>query len=489
MQPDQHIREPVIPTSTFPTIPALNAPGLMGLPQCKRLLNRVSVYEGRHGLPGPGSRILVALSGGPDSVALLTAVKLLSPARQWEIGAAHVNYHLRGEDSDSDESYCGALTSSWEVPLHTMHPAPPGSGTMNRQVWARDVRYQFFDELASREGFDFIAIGHQGDDQAETVAAAVLDAAGTFALGGIPPRRGKVIRPLFYCDRPLILEFLSSLEVPFREDRSNRDPQYQRNRVRHSVLPAWSLENPGIAEGLARLGEQVWQQSEYLMRVAADLVSGASRRESADRIVLDAGALASYDRALDPFVLRILFRRLGAPVVPAPAIVDRFSTLRERAARGRLEQDEMMIERSKDCIVAQRVSSFPAAQTLRVDSVGRRETRFGDWSIRAETMEGTPASPAFDDAREVYLNQAAVTGDLSVRPPESGDRYQPFRFHGHKKLADMFADARIPAALRADIPVVTDRAGILWPVGFPIAERARLGSGTRAVLRIRAVRL
>jgi tRNA(Ile)-lysidine synthetase-like protein len=154
-------------------------------------------------------------------------------------------------------------------------------------------------------------------------------------------------------------------------------------------------------------------------------------------------------------------------------------------ACGQVEQGEFLMERSKGRIIALFRSNFTAAApsvTLsRPGTVGFRE-----WTLAVQTLP-SPSTPKFDDRSRVFLDAHAVSGELQVRGLTDGDCYQPCRYAGHKKLADLFADSGVPASLRRDIPIVADEAGILWPVGFPVADRARLGPGTETVIEITAV--
>ncbi|MEW5873895.1 MAG: tRNA lysidine(34) synthetase TilS [Candidatus Zixiibacteriota bacterium] len=476
-EPQPH--HPPVETAEIPPIERLRASNVTS---GTRLLDAVERYFERYGRPGPGSRILTAVSGGPDSTALLAVLAMLARDRRWTIAAAHVNYRWRGVDSELDEAHCQRLATSWGMAIHADYPVLEAKSPVNRQVWARQARYDFFSRLAEDGKYDHVAVGHQRDDQAETVAAAVLDAAGTFALGGIPPVRGKIIRPLFYCDRETILEFLHAFRVPYRIDRSNFSGEYQRNRIRQDVLPAWRLHNPSIASGLARLGEQLAVQNRYLESEADRLLGAAEIAGGPGRIVLDAGALISYDPALDPFVLRAICRHLGATAVPTPATVERFGNLRRGGGSQRIEQGVLMIERSKGRMVATFGSTADAKpQAGILDRPGT--VRFEQITLAARPVP-PPASPRFDDHKVVFLDADSIAGTMQVRSMIDGDRYRPIRFHGHKKLADLFADSGVPSSLRRHIPILTDGSGVLWPVGFPVADRARLKPDTRAAVEI-----
>ncbi len=446
-------------------------------PARMEILSRVEGYFTRHGRPRRGSRILVAVSGGPDSGALLAILVELAARHKWTLGVAHVNHGLRGADATGDELFVRQLAHSLGLRFHCrhLHPAlrPPQS---NLQSWARVQRYAFFEKTASRSEYSHVALAHQLNDRAETVAAAVLDGSGTFALGGIPPVRGMIIRPLFDVSRDMIERFLGEGGIAFRIDGSNESPKYQRNRIRREILPAWERENPGIILGLARLGEQVWLQRRYLEIQAERIVVRALTGRTHGALTLDVRKLIRYDEALDPHVLRFLIDRIGLDVVPRPTTVARFTELRRKlSGSAAVEQGKLAIMRSQ--------------QVLKVFV---RRTRVAGRAIsQATTPELTtrvvemPKTLQNDDRLVARFDMDALEGGLSVRWPQSGDRYRPIGLQGTKKLFDLLADRKVPSFERPLVPIVVDHQGILWPVGHPIAHRARLTNRTRRVLEAR----
>ncbi len=477
-----------IPDDSRP-IPPLSVARDKCSPQLDTLMACVRSYFGRYGRPVDGAGVLVALSGGPDSVALLSILLRLAKEFRWVIGAAHVNYGLRGEESDEDEAFCRELSLRWGVAFHCHHVEDgQRSADVNLQLWARAIRYAFFEEVASAHGYDKIATGHHLGDRAETVAAAVLDASGSFALSGIPPFRGRIIRPLFECRPQMIRDYLYAHQIPFQVDRSNGTMRYRRNRIRLQTLPEWSEDNPRIVEGLARLGEQLWRQQVYLEKEAdCHLQESVIGRETG-RILLDAERLSRYDSCLDPFVLRLLIRQIDLQLVPTQATVDRFSRLCRRNGSGRVEQGDLILERSKGQMMAMRRIADSVVPLPQVPVMAGAVTMFPNWRFTSQVVAGHEPGTHHDD-REVSLDADCLHEPLVIRQGEAGDRYRPFGLHGTKKLYDLLADRSVPAFERGRIPVLSDQAGVLWPVGHPIAERARVTDATRRIFQVRATRV
>jgi tRNA(Ile)-lysidine synthase len=418
------------------------------------------------------------VSGGPDSVSLLTVLVEMAAEFRWGISVAHVNHRLRGSESDGDESFVRALSRGLGCRFHCRRfNSAAKRKSSNLQLWARTERYRFLESTASRHGYSYIAVAHTLEDRAETVAAAVLDASGTVALSGIPPVRGRIIRPLFDVSRTQIVEFLKSERIQFRFDSSNSSDKYQRNRIRHRVLPLWSRENPAIVEGLARLGEQVWIQRQYLEAQARQIVERAIL-STGKRLMLDVRKLSRYDEALDPYVLRELVGRLSIDIVPRSTTVTRFTEMRRMPKTPHqmtIEQGGLVIQRSQDRLL---VLSKPK-RTHQLDKVTGSVP-----AIQTRIVE-KPTRAVSDDKLVARFDLDLVQGEIGVRWPIPGDRYQPIGLKGTKKLFDLLADRKVPAFERSLVPVVTDDGGILWPVGHPIAHRARLTGRTRRVLEAR----
>ncbi|MBD3298841.1 MAG: tRNA lysidine(34) synthetase TilS [candidate division Zixibacteria bacterium] len=451
------------------------------------LLAAVAAYFNEYGWPARRSRVLVALSGGMDSVSLLGILHVLAPEHEWRLGAAHVNYHLRGDDSDGDESFCREWCERLAIPLHVHHAHHPTDRSVNVQEWARHERYALFDRLMEFEGYDRVAIGHTRDDRAESVAAAVIEARGTFALSGIPPIRDRVIRPLIGVTRGDVQGFVARNDLTYREDASNASLNYLRNRIRHEHLPHWAESNPSIRQGLARLSGQLWRQETYLFHEAERIIREATI-DSGDRYLsLNAGTLSPADPALDPFLLRVMLRSAGVSVIPTSDTVERFTELRLERPSGQVEQGDLVIERSQGVITVSGRSDTQHVMAYTVTVQPGETVEMGPLSITA-TVGPTRTAAECDDRSEAMLDWNCLHLPLVIRGWQRGDRYQPIGMSGHKTLADLFADRGVPRGERSSALVLTDSLGVIWPIGHPIADRAKLTPETESVLHVKVSR-
>ncbi len=257
-----------------------------------------------------GARWLVALSGGPDSVALLRALCALSPRRRWRVGAVHVHHGIRGKSADEDAAFCRKLCEGLGVPLKVARlRVPKGSALAER---ARKLRYEALEKESRRVKARWVALAHQAGDQAETLLSRLGRGSALAGLAGIPPVRGPYVRPLLGESRKAILHYLGNLGQKFRTDPSNRSLKSERSRVRHLAIPALerALGRP-VEMALAHAAGEAAEAAAYLEEAAAGEARRIARRR-AGRSEIPAARV----RRLAPALRKALWRNLLAEVLP-----------------------------------------------------------------------------------------------------------------------------------------------------------------------------
>ena len=266
----------------------------------------------RDALIEPGGRVVVALSGGPDSVALVYLLRELQDGGHVSLaGVAHFNHQLRGPEADADEAFCRSLADELSLPIECGTADVRFAARQQRRSIedaARTLRYRFLEQAADRLGADRIAIGHSRDDQAETFLLRLLRGSGPRGLAGILPRAGRVIRPLLDLPRAELRAYAASRGLQFRDDATNDDLEIPRNRVRHELLPYLEREfSPGISGILAREAAIARDDEAHLQAAAIDLAAliVLSRSEAGEPLELDAAALTSIHPALAARIARL----------------------------------------------------------------------------------------------------------------------------------------------------------------------------------------
>jgi tRNA(Ile)-lysidine synthase len=467
------------------------------------LIERVRRTIRRHDLLPAGSRVVVAVSGGSDSVALAWLLRELAATEGFVMaGLVHVNHQLRGEASDADERFCVALAARLGLPAHVERVEvlkAARSGRRSIEEAARMLRYEALARARTIFEGDRVAVGHTRNDQAETVLLKLLRGAGPRGVAAIYPRAGRVVRPLLEVSRVEVAEWLEARELDHVEDASNRDCANPRNRVRHQLMPRLvDLFGPHVPHALARAAD-IARADEAVLE---DLTALATRRvvhPSGDgKLELDVQALTREPIAIQRRVvlgaLRTALaerpsRASGDAMLPHPsyAAVEAVLDLASSAAFARLDvAGGVRAERNGACVVlsSRRPPVAPSAQPFRyvLPVPGRiwvPEAAVTMQAAPATDKEAEPLRPG--DLRTAI--RATPEDGLFVRGWRPGDAMRPAGLGGRKKLQDLFVDRKVPREQRHRLPLVVDgRDGIVWVPGHAIDEAYRVTSGAAAVV-------
>ncbi len=396
------------------------------------------------GLVRPGEPLLVMVSGGGDSVALLDIAERLGAS----VSALHVNYRLR-DDSSLDEELVRQLCKERGIALTVERVELGGEG--NLQERALDARYTLAEELAEGD----YATAHTASDQAETVLYRLAVSPGSRALLGMAPRRGRLVRPLLAVTREEVRDYLRGRGLEWREDPSNADRRFARARVRHDVLDALRELSPSVERTIAETARQLRDEADLLEHTVGDVL-----KELGGGAAIALDTLREHPPALQRLVLRALAEQAAGE--PGPR------------ALSRREADEILAlgdRGTKSLDLGGGLRAIAEYGTLRFTRSGDAEppapvelavpgrARFGDWELEARL--GGPGDVAVKD----------LAPAVTVRAWRDGDRMRPVGLGGSKSLQDLFTDRKVPRALRRTLPVVESGGAIVWVAGVAVDER------------------
>jgi tRNA(Ile)-lysidine synthase len=468
------------------------------------LLSKIKQTASKHRMLSPGDRVVVAVSGGPDSVCLLRALLSLAPEYGLKLHIAHLDHRFRGSESAAEAAFVAELAKqlgisstveSRDVPTYCAERG------LSAQAGAREVRYRFLRQVADAAGANRIALGHTANDQAETLLMRLIRGAGAAGLSAIPPVRDCIIRPLIDVTREEIMTYLKENGQDFVTDPSNLKPIYTRNRVRQEVLPVLERFNPRVVEALASAAEVLRDEDAAMEALLAPFMAGAVQQE--------AGAVR-IDRAMFNGLLPALRRRVlrNALSLACGSGTTDLSSVQSGEALGFMADAQtgrtmelpggLALTREYDSFI---VRHFEDVEDFSVSLAVPGRTSLPGPGLKVEvrvrdavTLPGAPSSSGGTDGGgqaefyENYLWQAQFDYDkialpLYLRNRRAGDSFSPAGMNGlRKKLQDYFVDKKVPRSGRAHVPLLATEQDLVWVIGMRTDGRFLPGPGTKKLL-------
>ncbi len=480
------------------------------------MLQKVAETISKNSLLQKGDRILVAVSGGPDSVALLHVLTELKKEFDVDISVVHLNHLLRGKESNEDARFVRNLAKKLQLPvllgICDVKAKRKKRGGSLEEV-ARKERYDFYRKAAKKMKTNIIALGHTANDNAETLLMNLLRGAGIRGLSGIPMKRkeGKfmIIRPLLNIKSDEIIHYLNENELSYRVDRSNVDLRFTRNKIRHRLIPLLARNyNANIVEILSRTAAYLHSATEFLYQQVERLQKRCLTIKD-DKIIIKLPSFRRYPEVVQMEFLRSVLReRYDFKTTPDLLLrIQDFILTEQRAPLFmskdvvmNREFDELVITREKRRACKKFEKEFPIPGEFRVKrndlaiEISAQVVKVA--GIRKNEMKKRP-----EPMRQIWRNirkrgkitlEESFDADklsgtyLTLRSRKEGDKFSPIGMKGSKKVKELFIDEKIPCSFREKIPLLLCGNDILWIVGYRISEKYKIIKDTRSVLSIKA---
>lgn len=435
------------------------------------LFEQFRQFADDHSLFHPGERVLLSVSGGVDSVVMAHLFLRAKVA----VGIGHCNYQLRGAASDGDEDFVRDLAEQFGVPAHVA--VFDTRAEAERQGWsiqmaARELRYDWLEEMRRAEGYDRIATAHQLDDSVETFFYNFAKGAGLRGLHGIPIRRGAIIRPLLFATKTEIRAYAEGHHLGFREDASNAFDVYARNKIRLQAIPVFRDLNPAFDTTAAANLERL-REAEYLYDLALERIRAEVLRLEGERTWIDIDRLLFHYRAASTILFELL-RPFGFLSAQIPQILE--NTGRQPGARFFSETHCLLIDRENLVVEPRVIDSEEKVYYLaeQIDTV-----YLPDGHVSFRWQEGRPASFSRDPYR-VEIDAGLLEFPLRFRRWRPGDFFHPLGMSGQRqKLQDFFTNQKVLRTDKDRIWLLENGDGaICWVVGHRIDERFKITPAT-----------
>jgi tRNA(Ile)-lysidine synthase len=461
-----------------------------------RLAAKVKETIRKHRMISPGDGVLAAVSGGPDSVALLHVLWKLKSEFDLRLEVAHLEHGIRDEEARGDARFVAGMADRLGLPFHLKEVALPKikaeRGKGNLEEMAREARRDYFAAVAGERGIRKVALGHTRDDQAETFLMRLFRGSGRKGLGGMAPvtRLKEVegspvlIRPLIESSRKEIENYLAAENLEYRMDRTNRDTALLRNWVRLDLLPQLKERlDQRLDRRLAHMADIMRDEENFLQELTRGLLPQMAQKGDLLRVPLLEQPMAMQRRLIRLWLEEVLGTLRGVEFDHIEAILSLIS--------GGPPQGRVAIPRGREA-----VRNYDA---LRVEKKSRTrraacysyllpldgELVIHEAGVTMASTRGAGAAARAHDELEAVFDSSALPPSLTVRNFRNGDRFQPLGMRGHKKVKDLFIEKKAPLAVRATLPLLVAGEEILWIPGYGRSEVAKVGPATKEVLKVK----
>ncbi|MCE1189432.1 MAG: tRNA lysidine(34) synthetase TilS [Ignavibacteria bacterium] len=454
----------------------------------KPLQEKIFLQNSLFQLIHKNDKILIALSGGPDSVFLLHFLHKFQKHFSVTLGAIHVNHRLRGKDAVADEEFCKALCKSLAIPLAVYSVRLPDFAkqhNMSLEEAGRKARYHFFANEKKKNGYTKIATAHTIDDNAESVLLNMVKGSGITGLTGIAPiYEDSVIRPLLKISKPEILTYLDSVNIEYRVDKSNEDIAYQRNFLRKEVIPSIKQNlNPDFSEAVLRLSDTARGCLNFL---EPEIVKSYNMiiSSTAEKWEID---LHGY-RMVNPFIASECLKRLIQSELKLSSVYHAVQELNSLIHSNVGKRSELS---AAYCAVRERSSvviSLSQANDKIIDcqfpiTEGIYDIE-GCCSIKV-TQQPAATRPDYSEENTAFFDADKISSPLTVRVWRAADRFIPYGMKSSKKVSDFLTDLKIPAIQKQQQIVVCSNEQIIWVAAKRIDERVKITPNTKNILKLK----
>ena len=453
------------------------------------LIKKVENTISKHNMIDHGDTVVVGVSGGPDSVCLLDVLYELKGALRLNLIVAHYDHGLRPHEDKKETLFVKQLAKRYGVVFVCEESQELRPGIPSPEETARNLRYNFLENTRKKFSAERIALGHNMDDQAETVIMRLIRGSGVSGLAGIPPIRGEaIIRPLIECTREEILSYLTQKGLQWMVDSSNLQPDYLRNKVRLEVMPLLKKYQPRISQVISQTAEILRKEDLWLEQQAEKWMSELVTEKGDGYVTIRLSQFIGVPEALRARIVRGLIRSVKGNLrrITSHHIKAVCHLADSSKAQGKVQlPDGISVIKTYHVLEISSARQIQKEFCYYIEGPGVVTLPFKGLRISVEEMDVSKPLPRLDESRwTAFFDGHKVNFPLTVRNFRPGDRFVPLGMKGHKKLKDFFIDLKIPWSVRKTLPILLAGDEIIWVCGLRINDRFKVDSNTEKILRI-----
>lgn len=446
----------------------------------------------KHSLIETYDNVLIGLSGGADSMALLYILLELQEEMDFNILVAHVNHGVRGDDAKRDQKFVKDQAEKLNLPYYTKDVDMVGYGKekgITSEEAGRELRYGFFRDILKSVGGGKVAVAHNKNDQAETLIMRFMRGTGVDGLKGMEYIAGDIIRPILGIDRADIERYIETNNIEIVTDMTNFQNIYNRNKIRLELIPYIEENfNPSIIEAMWRMSEISSIDSDFLNVHSEKIYEKNLKIKDDEKIVLDAKGFEGIHPSMSQRIIRKSILEFGSSLQGiSEAQISNVMDLIEKKETGKevhLSNNILIRTNYDEIIIQMRRREDKKDYNYEIDYPGLVNFQNIGYSFNIEVLSREQYAHEKKASNTSYFDLDKISGPLRVRNRKNGDRFVPFGMRGSKKIKDYFIDEKIPKDLRDKIPLIVDKESIIWVIGYRTDEKHKISDKTRNILKV-----
>jgi tRNA(Ile)-lysidine synthase len=433
-----------------------------------------------------GDKILVALSGGPDSVFLLYFLKKYQSRLSASIAAFHLNHLLRGNDAAKDEDFCRNLCESLKIPFYSIRKNVKQFSQKNKvsiEEAGRILRYSELNKILKKINFNLIATAHHSNDNAETVLLNLIKGTGLKGISGIPVKRDNVMRPILLLSKDEILKYLLKANVDFRIDSSNLQIDYERNFIRQKLLPLIKKKlNPAVENSLFSSSRNFKSLYSYLLNVTNEALENVCMNDSVLKIPLD--SLSGLNDDLLTFSLKEIVERNFSESLTYKDITSLKGLISKQTGRSINLSSGLIAFKERNEVKISRIKNSGKISGISIPVIIGKETNINGFSISINPVGSKQLSLGKEKTREFISADHILKDNFIVRNWKNGDMFYPIGMKGSKKISDFLNELKIESGKKKDQLLLLNGKKIVWVIGHRLDDRFKITKDTKHFLEL-----